>query len=765
MAKQTKSKSPKQEILHRVRVLYLIFIMVGIAIAIRLVCIQISSDAVKHNAEVVNKGILRTVEISSHRGSILSRDGEPLVMSGFRYYATFDFASEGMRNVNDETFRKSADSLARMLADHFSLEDAKRHDYTFISYEEYYDALMELRKEGKQRAYKLFPRSVTLDEWNMMVEKFPILNNNLGWVYDRKHTDERIRPYGDLAGQFIGHNKSLFIEGDSIYGAGIEREFDEYLSGRNGIAIEQQIAHGSWTRIDDERNKQPEDGCDVVTTLDVNLQRMATDRLRQTLEEHKASFGVALVMEVETGNILCMVNLSSGSERGTDYSERVCNHALQTAMCPGSTFKLMSAMALVENCGYDLTNTVQIPATASKDVGRKTVKDTHVIRDKERIPIENVSLEVGFAHSSNIYFAESVYENYKDNLKGYTDYLCSLGINRTVGLDSYGEVKGKLPEGGSQAWFSVHGHHSKSFPTLAYGYIVELPPIHTITLYNGVANDGRMVAPRLVDRIESKGEVIETMPIVTLLDKMCSDRTLDILDQCLAAAAAPDRISAFRNLPFKVGCKTGTAQINGPFNSSATADIEAMKGDMSKENYYLGSIVCTMPQQSPKYTVMVAVAKQQMGENDPIYGAALSGKTAADIMQYIYTNDPSLHSPVEEVSPKYAPKHIKAGYGDAVTVVGTELSNVGHDNSDGAEWSDATIDAGGNVTFEERSVEEGCVPNVVGMSLTDALYLLERCGLRVEHSGMGVVKTQSVDAGSPIEQGGTVELTLAMQTK
>ena len=770
MAKQTNSKSPKSEILHRVRVLYLIFIMLGIGIAARLVWIQMSSDSVEHNAKVMNRGILREVEISSHRGSILSRNGEPLVMSGFRYNAVFDFASEGMRNANNESYRENANRLATLLAEFFSPEDAKLHGYVYISRDDYFDILTELRDEGKQRAYRLFPRAVTLDEWNTMVATYPILNNNMGWVYYREQSDERIAQYDDLAYQFIGHTLELYTDTDTIKGAGIEREFNTYLSGRNGMAVEQQIAHGSWTRIDDDRNCQPEDGYDVVTTLDLNLQRVATESLRHSLEKHEASFGVAMVMEVETGNILCMVNLGSGKQRGTNYSEKVNNHALKTAMCPGSTFKLVSAMVLVENCGYTIDTKVHIPKPEKMVGGSrgKNVKDTHTIKDEDDKPIVEVSLKDGFAHSSNIYFAEAIYENYgtdKQKAKEYTDYLSSLLVNSTIGLEAYGEVSGKLPEGGSTEWTAIHGSLNKSFPTLGYGYIVELPPIHTLTFYNGVANNGHMVAPRFVERIENKGEVVETMPVVTLIDKMCSDRTLDILDQCLAAAAAPERISAFKKLPFKVGCKTGTAQIKGNFVSDATLDKQAMSGDITKANYYLGSIVCTMPQENPKYTVMVAVAKQQKSSSDPIYGVALSGTTACDIMEHIYTNDSSLHSTIEEVSPKYAPKHIKAGRSDNVIAVGAELSNMESDNSNGASWSQATVDAGGNVTIEGRTYDDGYVPNVVGMSLSDAIYLLELQGLHVTHSGMGTVTKQSIAAGTAIEPGSTIDLSLDRQSK
>jgi cell division protein FtsI (penicillin-binding protein 3) len=235
-----------------------------------------------------------------------------------------------------------------------------------------------------------------------------------------------------------------------------------------------------------------------------------------------------------------------------------------------------------------------------------------------------------------------------------------------------------------------------------------------ITFYNGVANKGRMVAPRLVDRIECDGEVVERMPVVTLVEKMCSKSTLVQLDSCLAASARRSNYH-FRDLAIPFGCKTGTAQMWSSFISDSRIDKIQMENGINgpQDNYYYGSIICTMPLEQPRYTILVGVCKQRTAESLRYYGIDLAGPVAADIMEYIYTNDPSLHYTLERPEEAYEPQSIKR-------------------------------------TIADVEIEEGKVPNVKGMGLTDAIYLLERSGLRVTHSGSGKVKSQSIPAGREI---------------
>ncbi|MBR3590355.1 MAG: hypothetical protein IKL43_05010, partial [Alistipes sp.] len=461
-----KKGNAKQDILHRVGVLYTLFILAALGITARLIWVQFVSPSVKHNAEVMSDGVYRTKTISAHRGAILASTGEPLALSSVRYEATFDFAAEGFRDAKPEDFKTNVDSLAKLLAQHFSPADAEREGYDYISEQEYRNIFYtNIAKEEKRapRALKIFPRSVTTDEWNMMKRQFPILNQNMGVVYGSERVDERIYPSDDLARQVIGRDGMLVIKGDTSRGSGLELIYDEYLSGHDGLAVEQRIAHGFWTRVNDKRNRMPEDGCNVVTTIDAGLQKMATERLRDALISEEASFGVAMVMEAATGNILCMVNLSSGEERGTNYTERVYNHAMRTALCPGSTMKLASAMALLEIGGMDIDSTVEIKG-AAETVGKTRVVDSHNVA--REVGSDSVTLRDGFAHSSNIFFAKAVYERFKDDPKRYTEFLEDLLFNDYVGLGEFKEARSRVPHPGTEEW-RRHGDNATTLPRLA----------------------------------------------------------------------------------------------------------------------------------------------------------------------------------------------------------------------------------------------------------------------------------------------------------
>lgn len=747
----------------RVRFLYFAFMVIGLIITVRLICVQVASPAVKHNAKVLKEGVFRYDEIEAHRGAILTRDGEPLAISSIRYNVELDFKSEGIRKADSMLYIKNADSLAKLLALHFNSEDATANNYKYLSAEDYFKILRDERTLGKHRSYKLFPRLVTIDEWNAM-RSYPILNGNLGYVYFARPEEQRLYPLGDVARQTIGRHTPITIESEQetkkIEGKGIELICNDYLTGTNGLVKEQWIAHGFWTRVDDDKNRLSEDGCDVITTIDAGIQRAADEHLREILQKENASFGVAIVMEVETGNVLAMVSLGSGKERGDIYTERVANHALSSTMMPGSTMKLATTMALLEIGGYDLDTKVNTEHSNSKKgvkVGAATVYDTH---DAGEGTDGNITLVDAFAHSSNVYFAKAVYEKWKDNPKEYTAFLSKLGFNDYVGLQKYDEEKGSLPMAGSTEW-NTNGSTSTRLPRLAYGYELMVPPIHMATFYNGIANEGRMVAPRLVDRIERDGEVIERMPTVTLVEKMCSKRTLNLLDSCLIAGAS--RTSGkFKDLPTSFGCKTGTAQMWSTFMSIGEIDQKQMANGINKyDEYYYGSIVCVMPAKNPKYTIYVGVCKQKMFNGDPYYGILLAGPVANNIMTYIHANDPTLHAEVERAPAPYSPKKIKAGNSDDVNEISRRLSAHHSSTNKDKEWSQASIDVGGNSTVSGMEFEVGTVPDVRGMGLSDALYLLESVGLTVTHSGHGAVRTQSIDPGKKItNDNSTIHLTL-----
>lgn len=751
----------KQDVISRVRMLYAAFILIGIAVAVRMVWVVLFSPSVRHNAEVMDNGIFRIRDVEAHRGAILSRDGEPLAISTIRYRVIVDFMAEGMVNVDSEEYADSADSLSRMMATMFSAEDASQYGYEYQPASHYYNLLIEGRQEGRNRSLELAPRTVNRDERDMMHRTFPILNGNIGMVSTFAAVDTRLYPSGDVARQTIGRYDRLIVNNEVRNGAGIEGIFNDYLSGSNGLACEQWIAHGFWTNARHEDNRDPVNGCDIVTTIDAGLQRLAHESLEATLRNYEASFGVAIVMEVATGDVLAIVNLGSGEERGVSYTEQVFNHALKTPINPGSTMKLISTLALVELAGYDTETRVDVEHCSPQNpkwVGATRVRDSHDVVGAGND--SNITLEYAFAHSSNLYFAKAIYENFSSNPTRYTDFLRHLGLDSYVGLEAYGEESCRWTRADMPEW-NINGSTSSRLPMMAYGYEIEIPPIHMATIYNGIANGGRMVAPRFVRSIKRDGQTIERMPVVTLVERMCSPRTLSVVEECMAAASLYTQ-GIFANLPVEFGCKTGTAQVLNNFNSVGRIDRMLMNRGINKDDkYYYGSIVCTMPQDNPKYTIYVGVCKQVTDASSTYYGIRLSGTTACDIMEYLYTNTPELHTHLEEAPTPYSPVDVKAGDGGSVATVSGELSAARVDNSEDAEWCRVAVDVGGNATITGIEVVDGVVPDVRGMGLSDALYLLESMGLEVSHTGSGRVRSQSLAPG--VEIGGaytSIELTL-----
>ena len=790
--KTNKPTSAKEDIINRVYVLYAAFIVVGLLIAGRIIQVQVADKNVDRHIAVMEKNITNIETKLAHRGAILDRNGKPLAMSNLSYEPIFDFASEGMtRKYKDENkVKKELRALANQMAVYFSMADAKKHGYTYKSADEYYKLFItHLNASKGNRSVRIFPRPVVLDDWNMMTKEFPVINRSLGGVYKREENDIRVRPYDDLGLQLIGvcygrpditadttytlkdgkperkiHRRDTTIRHTS----GLERIYDSVLAGVNGRVVEQRIANGFWVQNDeDSRNLKPIDGDNIVTTIDADLQLMATETLRTYLDKHCGSFGVAMVMEAKTGNILCMVNLTSGRVRGTNYSEGYYNHAMRTRMSPGSTFKMMSTMALLEIGGATINTRVDVPSSATDTVGKKKVRDTHVLRDEDGNVIKRPTLLEGFAHSSNIFFARAIYERFKNDPEVLTSYYESLMLNSHIGLEPFNAVKSRLPLAGSKQW-KGQGGTKMALPGLAYGYIIELTPIHTLTFYNGVANGGKMVAPRFVDRIERNGKVIEKKPVEVLVERMCSEQSVKTIYECMTAAAVPSRTAnTLKGLPINVGCKTGTAQISGGFSTPCVADSISFKEGLGttegKHPYYLGSMVAIAPIENPKYTIMVVMAKEKTDSHPKFYGASIAGDAVREIINFLYTNDLKLHPSVDTPERSYTPLFVKGGRGLEVGEISETFCNISNDESFDSEWCSVRVSEGGNTSISSLSISSGYVPDVVGMGLIDAIFLLEQQGLRVTHSGVGRVTSQSIAPGTKINKSNTkIELKLSL---
>ena len=744
----------KSDILLRVRLLYVLFILAGGVVLVRLVWVQLFSAEVAYNADRLSSRIFTEEVIPAQRGSILSRDGEPLATSIFRYQAAFDFASPGLDSLR--TFREQADSLSKLLAAFFGdrpaseyarmfrEEHARRYrlvnprDTQYLRSEGWLSRMLD-RLRGEEyvtrRIYDtirdhtpvaVFPREVDYAEWEVL-RRYPLLNWNMGMVYRLVERDERIYPQGELARRTIG------LTGDKG-NYGIEEAYRAELAGRDGRAVRQRIARGFYGRVAGAGHEDPEDGYDVVTTLDLDLQDVADKALRQQLERQNALWGTTIVMETRTGEILALANL--GRNADGSFAERE-NYALSRSMEPGSTFKLATMLTLLDDARMPVTTVYDTHNGDPVKIGpARNIRDSH-LGDRE------IDFRRAVASSSNVYFAEAVWDRYgiTGRKQRYSDYLRDeLHLGETVGLERLGErapsitSDWKVPDPGVM------------LVKMAYGYRVRLTPIQMITFYNAVANEGRMISPVLVRELRRGDRVEERFESRTISSSVCSRQTLRIVRECLQAVCTEGTASAFfrDTTRVRVAAKTGTAQIT---------DARSREG-----RYYLGSMVAFFPADAPRYTVLTTIeTRAQAGK--AYYGGPLAGPVVKRMVDYIYNRGHDWYGRVGGDGPRRYPERVKGGDIAQIRRVADRLSpRASFDSRTG--WGRAAVDSLSNVAITSLPDDRGVMPDVRGMGLKDALFVLESRGLRVRFSGQGAVVRQSIAAGTRIRPGAAVVITL-----
>ncbi len=751
-------KRIKEDILLRVRALYLLLLFVGVVIAVRLVCVQFFSHDTKVNAAKLENHIFSKKEVLAHRGTIFSRSGEPLVTSIFRHTVLFDFGCEGFDD--EQAYHKNCDSLSKLLAGYFKDKSANQYYEQFLAErkkhfkvtyikdtlvprsEGWFGRLWD-RMRGKEfKTEKLYDtmrdhspvrmfRDIDLGEWQTL-RTFPLLNWNMGLCYDFDKHDERVFTRQDLARSTIGRSS----ENQGRYG--IEHIFSEDLSGKMGLELRQRIAPGYTARIESKDNVEAVDGTDVYTTIDIDVQEVADRALRDQLEKENGVWGTTMVMEAATGDLLAMVNLSRNKHG--KYVENF-NHALKSRAEPGSTFKLAVLLALLEEAGLPLST--QFDSGSGKRVvitenaPKVKVADSHNVGAK-------IDMRKAIAESANVYFAKAVYETYHQAPERYVEFLRFLHLDRKVmtSLPEMGEQVPSFPYPGSKIWY----RHT-TLIKLGYGYGIELTPIQIITLYNAVANGGKMVAPRLVTKLVKDDEVVREIPIEVLVDKICSEETLAQVRECLEGVALEGTAKEYfgeGKVPFRTGAKTGTAQY-------------AQDGLSYDDNYYIGSMVAYFPADNPRYTVLTTIFKRR--GTGTYYGAGLAGPVNKKVASFIYTRENDWYKRIDKTDFDFHPIAVKGGNIAQTRKVAGEFSpKVSFDRRSG--WGSVHIDSTSNVIIQTLAEEPMRMPDVIGMGLKDALFILESRGVRVSVSGKGAVYRQSVKAGEPIRRGMEVNLTL-----
>lgn len=734
----------KRQIRLRALWLYVAFFVVVAAIIARLVYIQHFSTSTAEYAKAISNRIITTKTLKARRGDILMRDGEPLATVLPLYQVSFDFGAEALDSV--ERYNKLSDSLAGLLGNYFAKEGYSKAHFKQI-FKGYYN--YDRFDEKGRRRYKsveLLPRWIDYKEWSQ-IKQFTILNWDIGLTYTLQDSLMRIYPLGDIAKRTVGKYQS-----DRIKTAfGIEHVFDSVLRGEDGQQSRQRIAHRFTSNVatDGAEDDRPKiDGVDIVTTLDRRIQEISDVALRKNMVAHNAIWGTAIVMSVETGEILALSNLSETS--AGNYAE-IDDNAFKR-MCPGSTFKLASLLALVEDKGMDIN--IRIPlkegqmTSAGKDQRLKIgpnpkaqgIRDDHAFCD-------TMTMKYCVAHSSNIFFANAIYQAYKEHPENYVAFLRKLHLDRPMGLTEFGEQAPRFndyPTDDSresreqrQTWL-----YNNRLCQIAYGYENEVAPIHIATLYNAVANEGRMVAPRLIREVRQNGRTIQKFETEVLNDRICSTGSLSKVQECLEEVALTGTARQFfvrDTALFRVAAKTGTAQVLG------TRD-------------FLGSMVAYFPTDAPKYTVMVAVRNN--ASRGAYYGAGVSGPVVRDIIYSLYTMESEWRNPIESSTVPHRPTQVKGGNTEQMREVASEL-DMAFTTDVRRGWSLAEVDdSTQRAEFSEVATDQNKMPRVVGMGLKDAIYLLESRGLRVGVTGHGRVTSQSVAAGMAVRRGDYVQLVL-----
>lgn len=750
---EEQKKRMLSEISHRVKVLYALFTLVAIFVFLRIGYVQFLSGETAENAERLRKTLIFVDSLQAHRGSILARDGKPLATSIFRQSVFFDFGSEGFDDR--ERFLEDADSLSKLLAAYFRDKSAKEyrrimtseHDRCFRLVRERDSTVM--RSEGRiaqwfdmlrGEAYKtvkvcdtvrthsytrLF-RDIDFNEWQTL-KTYPILNESLGRVYKLEKHDFRVYPHDELALRTIGR-----IGVQTPYG--IEEAYREQLQGHDGYQWLQCIAPRFYSRVDGADYEEPEDGLDVVTTIDVDVQDVADKALRRQLQDEAAIWGTSIVMECATGDILALVNLGRNS-KGEFVENR--NYALGARLEPGSTFKLAASLALIEDKGFTLDRIYDSGHGKRVKVGKfNRIQDSHDIGG-------NIDMLTAFAQSANVWFSKAIYDSYENDPQRYVDFLRSLHLDRPVGLEALGEAVPNMPD-----YKSRYNWDGQTLANMGYGYKIEIAPIHTLTLYNAVANGGRMVAPRLVSRIMDGDRTVEEFSTKVLVDNICSRKTLATVRQCLEEVALTGTAAAYfgeKASTFRAGAKTGTAKVNQGAIKYA-------------DGYFLGSMVTYFPADKPRYTVMTAIFKRR-GGGRTVYGAGLAGPVQKRIATFLYNRDTDWEGEVAESGGEHYPTNIKGGDIAKIRKVASRFSpHTTYDDRTG--WGRTSVGQNSTVAITTLGESRGTMPNVIGMGLSDALFLLENRGLKVSFTGSGRVVGQSIAAGTDIKRGNHVTLKL-----
>ncbi|WP_420316079.1 penicillin-binding protein [Ekhidna sp.] len=698
--------SIKRDIVLRVRIAFLLTFLVAGAVIFRIAKVQyVEGDKWRSMGETLG---LQVMNVKATRGNIYADDGSLLATSLPFYRLALDpyLPSNGL-------YKNNIDSLCYLLSRYYG-------DLTPTQYKRKID---NARKKG--RRYLTLNRKEIGYQDKKNMENWPLFKEGRlkgGVIFEK--VEKRFLPFSHLGIRTIGS-----VNANDRGTVGLEYSFNKQLAGVSGKGLYQKMAGGGWRPIYDGTERRPVDGYDIQTTINVDLQDVTESALLNELQKHDADYGVAVVMEVQTGEIKAISNLSRNSDG--DYYERY-NYAVgsQGSREPGSTFKLASMIALLEETDIKLNDSIDT-GDGKLEFFDKTMRD-HKPDGFGKLTIQEV-----FEKSSNIGVAKLISHYFGNNPEKFIDYLKHMNLHEPLDFQMVGEGKPYIKDPSDSTWSGV------SLPWMSHGYELKMTPLQMLTLYNAVANDGKMVKPMIVKGVMKADRMVDEFDTEIINDRIASKETLRKVKLMMEGVVERGTAQNINYSHYKIAGKTGTAK-------------KVKNGRYVKE--YYTSFAGYFPAEAPRYSCIVVIDNPKGYQ---IYGSDVSAPVFKEIADKIYSLELDMHevgtqerSYITGVFP-----YIKAGKRDELTMICNEFGISNHSETE-SEWVKTNVinDA---VYWKGNKVKYEVVPDVRGMTLRDAIYVLENLGLEVQVKGRGRVATQSMSPGGRLSKGSTIKLQLS----
>ena len=703
----------KKDISWRVYLCFLGVAVLGIIVLSRAVFIQ----RVQGNywKSMANTQHLKYFDINAERGSIYSENGNMLSTSIPVFDIYIDFAADGLTEKDGKRFYDNLDSLSYSLA-HLFKDDNK------ATYRK-----MLLNGFKKQQRYFSLKKKISFEDYQALRD-FPLIRqgrNKSGFIIDVR--DNRVNPYVLLANRTIGLSR-----GDTSKNVGLERSYDSVLKGQTGRRLMRYMA-GAYVPVDGGEI-EPENGKDVITTIDTYMQDVSENALMKMMVENNSLHGTCIVMETATGKIKAIANL--GRRPDGDYIEDY-NYGLGKKTEPGSIFKLATLLSLLEDKYVDTSSIVDCEGGQKSFYGLR-IRDSHNGTGK-------ITVKEAFAISSNVAFAKMADEYYHNQPAKFYNHLHDLRLDTVTGIDIVGAAAPLIKKPGGKYWTKF------TIPFMAHGYEELVTPLHMLMLYNAVANNGKMMKPYLVNAIRDMGHEVQSFQPTVLVDKICSDETLAKLKDCLLAVVEEPHGTAYK-------LKTDVYQFAGKTGTAVTAMDN--RGYNKGNKIYQSSFIGYFPADHPKYSIAVVI--QNTSESRLAYGGVVSAPVFRDVADRIYaskfSSDRIINQPNRGDSNTYMMYGLKPDLNRIVNV----FQYASNDSARTGDWRTMAlhgVQAELNSAYNNNAAQKK-VPDVTGLGLKDAVYLLENMGLRVSASGKGKVSHQSLAENANFVKGQSINIEL-----